>query len=175
MPSTAAAGGINLSGSPSVLFAWMQFHPQILHSCNIWGWNFITPAMDIHLKHSLHALTFLIGQRMQRYKLVPCLTHTMFLMWPKLHMQIGRVHTVLINFTFLGVAVHYLDEANLPHWLSWRCLSFRRQRVGYCPKRSGKSFLKMCHTLLPSHEKYVWLSLDLYCSSCSSKDFCLDQ
>lgn len=54
-----------------------------------------------------------------------------------LHKQVGFVHAVLFNFPFSGVAVHYLDEANLPHWLSWCCLPFRRHRIGYCPKRSG--------------------------------------
>lgn len=32
-----------------------------------------------------------------------------------LHKQVGFVHAVLFNFPFSGVAVHYLDEANLPH------------------------------------------------------------
>lgn len=33
----------------------------------------------------------------------------------ELHRQVGFVHAVLMNFPFLGVAVHHLDEANLPH------------------------------------------------------------
>lgn len=90
-------------------------------------------------------------------------------MWTLLPMQIGCVHTVLMNFTFLGVAVHYLDEADLPHRLPWCCLPFRRQRIGYCPERSGKSFLEMC-----LHIRNIWRQAWIY-NSCSLKDFCMDR
>lgn len=57
-----------------------------------------------------------------------------------------------LHFFFLGVAVHYFDEAHLPYWLSWCCLSLRRQWIWHCLERSGKSFLHF----FPLSTKVLW-------------------
>lgn len=36
------------------------------------------------------------------------------------------------------MAVHHIDATNLPHRLSWSCVSIRRQRDRHCTQRSGR-------------------------------------
>ena len=45
---------------------------------------------------------------------------------------------IIVYYVHTGVAVHYSDAADLPHWLSWCGVPHWRLRHGYCPERSGQ-------------------------------------
>lgn len=52
-----------------------------------------------------------------------------------------------------GLAVHYTNETDFPHRLSWRCLPVWRQRDWHCAEGSGtiNSTPKINHSLLAIH------------------------
>lgn len=82
--------------------------------------------------------------------------------WPTGHMILRTYIKFKFSLFFyiLGVAVHHFDEAHLPHWLPWSRVPFRRQRIWYRVKRSGKpGFLLSAppalKILLPSQKRKV--------------------